>query len=166
MLRLSQDSKFPLRLFDCSLWLFMVLKSSSELIMQALIVKTADSFSFSETWLNVVEPIWLQLVVSWSSKVYHSLLSSVLQLIVQFEKRWIHLVGSVVANYAQPIRPICLVMALQGPCAPILPLNPRSNKKQWKNDEEKAAYLYLSFLLYSPFHLSRNGRFSEENTII
>ena len=115
MLRLSQDSKFPLRLFDCSSWLFMVLNSSSELIMQALIVKTADSFSFSETWLNVVEPIWLQLVVSWSSKVYHSLLSSVLQLIVQFEKRWIHLVGSVVANYAQPIRPICLVTALQGP---------------------------------------------------
>ena len=38
-----------------------------------------------------------------------------LQLIVQFEKRWIHLVGSVVANYAQPIRPICLVTALQGP---------------------------------------------------
>ena len=81
-------------------------------------------------------------------------------------KRWIHLVGSVVANYAQPIRPICLVTALQGPCAPILPLNPRSNKKQWKNDEEKVEYLFLLFLLCSHFHLSRKGRFSEENTII
>ena len=70
------------------------------------------------------------------------------------------------ANYAQPIRPICLVTALQGPRAPILPLNPRSNKKQWKNDEEKAAYLGLSFLFCSHFHLSRKGRFSEENTII
>ena len=51
---------------------------------------------------------------------------------VLFEKRWIHLVGSVVANYAQPIRPICLVTALQGPRASILPLNPRSNKKTMK----------------------------------
>ena len=47
----------------------MVLDSSSELMgthldfMQALIVKTADSFSFSETWLNIVESIWLQLVL-------------------------------------------------------------------------------------------------------
>ena len=31
---------------------------------------------------------------------------------------WIHLVGSLVANYAAPIRPICLVTALQGPPAP------------------------------------------------
>ena len=32
-----------------------------------------------------------------------------------FGNGWIHLVGSVVANYAAPIRPICLVTALQGP---------------------------------------------------
>ena len=48
---------------------FMVLDSSSELMgthldfMQALNVKTADSSSFSDTWLNIVESIWLQLVV-------------------------------------------------------------------------------------------------------
>ena len=60
---------------------------------------------------------------------------------VLFEKRWIHLVGSVVANYAQPIRPICLVTALQGPRAPILPLNPRSNKKQWKDEENFLKHL-------------------------
>ena len=47
----------------------MVLDSSSELMgthldfMQALIVKTADSSSFLETWLNIVESIWLQLVL-------------------------------------------------------------------------------------------------------
>ena len=72
------------------------------------------------------------LCFSWTSKIYQALLLSVLQLMVLFEKRWIHLVGSVVANYAQPIRPICLVMALQGPRASILPLNPRSNKKTMK----------------------------------
>ena len=31
--------------------------------MQALVVKTADSSSFLETWLNFVESIWLQLVL-------------------------------------------------------------------------------------------------------
>ena len=52
-----------------ALWSSMVLDSSSELMgthldfMQALIVKTADSSSFSETCLNIVESVWLQLVV-------------------------------------------------------------------------------------------------------
>ena len=31
--------------------------------MLALVVKTADSSSFSKTWLNIVESIWLQLVL-------------------------------------------------------------------------------------------------------
>ena len=66
------------------------------------------------TWVDCGSPTFIWFFFTMFGSIGSKKVVAMTLITPLFGNGWIHLVGSVVANYAAPIRPICLVTALQG----------------------------------------------------